>query len=58
MARVHLRLECTIDPARPVAEVCDIISSLIGMHPGKQKEILEGIRKACDDQLIKLDHTE
>ena len=57
MVKVKNKLEMMIDPAQPVKEACEVISVLVQMHPKSQKEILTGIRNACEKQLVALAET-
>lgn len=43
MAQIIHTLKVELDLNRPVEELAQVISSVLNSHPGRQKEILEGL---------------
>lgn len=54
MAQVT-KLEVLIDLNQPVQEISSVISLMIALHPGRQKEILNEVDLAVGAALARLD---
>jgi len=51
MANMKNMIHIEIDPAQPVAELCNVIAGVIRMYPGSEMDILRGVRADIDKAL-------
>lgn len=51
MANIIPKLIAEIDPAKPVQEICQVISAITPYHPGHEEAILLGVKEAIDKRL-------
>ncbi|RKN86737.1 hypothetical protein [Paenibacillus ginsengarvi] len=57
MAHIIPKIVAELDPAKPVPEICSIISALTPYHPGQEEAILVGIQEALDKRLQAIRNT-
>lgn len=54
MANIQPMLHVQIDPTKPVAEICAVISALQPYHKDKEADVLEGVQEAITKRLADL----
>lgn len=52
MVIIKNRLAIEMEPTVP--EVCAVISAVTSFYPGKEVQLLEGIKKALDERIVEL----
>lgn len=55
MAQIQPVLRAELDPARPVPEVCAVISAVLAFHRGQERAVLQGVKEAVEDYLKQLE---
>ena len=55
MAQIQHILHINIDPAKPVQEICAVITAITPYHPADQEQvILQGVAEAIQNRLTEL----
>lgn len=55
MAQIQPVLRAELDPARPVPEVCAVISAVLAFHRGQERAVLQGVKEAVEDYLKQME---
>ena len=55
MAQVRHKLEILVNIDEPVAEINNIISAFLRLHPGRDHEILAALQRNIDEAIAKIE---